>query len=84
MFARVASSVRESRVSLSKVRVEVRVEDAFERKPPTNSMMVVVACSPPACLVNGKEKVIEVRHGAPVEVTQPLVVWRQPLEAPES
>ncbi len=41
--------------------VEARVDDAFERKPPMNSIMVVVACSPPACLVNGKEKVMEAR-----------------------
>ena len=34
----------------------VRVEAALDRKPPTNSMMVVVACSSPACLVNGQEK----------------------------
>ncbi len=38
-------------------RKSVRVEEALERKPPINSMTVVVACSLPVCLVNGKAKV---------------------------
>ena len=37
-----------------KRKTPVMEEEAFERKPPTNSMMVEVACSPPVCLVQGK------------------------------
>ena len=36
--------------------VEAKVDEALDKKPPINSMMVEVACSSPACLVNGQAK----------------------------
>jgi hypothetical protein len=52
--------VAEVPVAIVKVKL-VRVEDAVERKPFWNERVVEVACSPVESLLNGKEKLMEVR-----------------------
>ena len=56
---------------------ELTVEEARERKPLYKPMMVVVACSPPACLVKGQEKV----RAAGKAVRQSLERQRMVVEA---
>lgn len=48
-------------------------EEALAMKPPTNSMIVEVACSPPACLVNGQEKEEEPHPVQLVTVRLPML-----------
>ncbi len=59
------------------MRASLKVEEAFERKPPINCITVDVACSFPACLVNGKANV----RAAGKEVRQSPLRQRMVVEA---
>ena len=64
-----------SRTSLEKV------DDALESKPPSYSMMVVVACSPPVCFVQGQEKDILAVGQADLQSWEIQSVVKSPLVA---